>query len=109
MLITLFMGAFTIGLGITLVITGTGYLPAAEVSLLVLDESLTRFEIIGGPITLAAVITMTITGRIGRHDAPACYWPAQKLDPAKLGCGLYYTRGGTLTGFALRIRSRWNA
>ena len=35
----LFMGAFTIGLGIALVTTGTGYLPAAEVSLLVLIES----------------------------------------------------------------------
>ena len=37
--IILFMGAFTIGLGIALVTTGTGYLPAAEVSLLVLIES----------------------------------------------------------------------
>ena len=85
MLITLFMGAFTIGLGIALVTTGTGYLPAAEVSLLVLVESvlgplwpwlflgetLTKFEIIGGTITLAAVITMTIAGRNSRHDTPA--------------------------------------
>ena len=37
--VILFMGAFTIGLGIALVTTGTGYLPAAEVSLLVLIES----------------------------------------------------------------------
>ena len=85
MLITLFMGAFTIGLGIALVTTGTGYLPAAEVSLLVLvesvlgplwpwvflGESLTKFEIIGGTITLAAVITMTIAGRNNPHDTPA--------------------------------------
>ena len=72
--IILFMGAFTIGLGITLVSTGTGYLPAAEVSLLVLIESvlgplwpwvflgetLSKFEIIGGVITLASVITLII-------------------------------------------------
>ena len=72
--IILFMGAFTIGLGIALVTTGTGYLPAAEVSLLVLIESvlgplwpwvflgeaLTHMEIIGGAITLAAVIAMTL-------------------------------------------------
>ena len=38
-----------------------------------LDESLKKFEIIGGTITLAAVITMTIAGRISRHDAPARY------------------------------------
>jgi len=76
-LIILFMGAFTIGLGIALVTTGTGYLPAAEVSLLVLiesvlgplwpwvflDERLTNAEIIGGAITLVAVITLTVASR----------------------------------------------
>lgn len=76
-LIILFMGAFTIGLGIALVITGTGYLPAAEVSLLVLiesvlgptwpwlflGESVTNAEIIGGCITLAAVIALTLATR----------------------------------------------
>jgi len=75
--IILFMGAFTIGLGIALVTIGTGYLPAAEVSLLVLIESvlgpvwpwlflgeaLTMAEIIGGCITLAAVIALTIATR----------------------------------------------
>ena len=75
--IILFMGAFTIGLGIALVTTGTGYLPAAEVSLLVLIESvlgplwpwvflgeaLSKLEIIGGTITLAAVIAMTIASQ----------------------------------------------
>ena len=79
--IILFMGAFTIGLGIALVTTGTGYLPAAEVSLLVLIESvlgplwpwaflgeaLTNMEIIGGAITLAAVIAMTLAS----HKQPA--------------------------------------
>ena len=57
--------------------TGTGYLPAAEVSLLVLIESvlgplwpwiflgeaLTNMEIIGGTITLAAVIAMTFASQ----------------------------------------------
>jgi drug/metabolite transporter (DMT)-like permease len=76
-LMILFMGAFTIGLGIALVSIGTGYLPAAEVSLLVLiesvlgpawpwlflGESLTKSEIIGGCITLIALIILTITTR----------------------------------------------
>ena len=75
--IILLMGAFTIGLGIALVTTGTGYLPAAEISLLVLIESvlgplwpwvflgeaLTNMEIIGGAITLAAVIAMTLASQ----------------------------------------------
>ena len=75
--IILFMGAFTIGLGIALVTTGTGYIPAAEVSLLVLIESVlgpiwpwlflgetvTNYEVIGGMITLSAVIFFTISSR----------------------------------------------
>jgi hypothetical protein len=36
-----------------------------------LGESLTKFEITGGTITLAAVITMTIAGRNSRYDTPA--------------------------------------
>ncbi|HCW84232.1 MAG TPA: EamA family transporter, partial [Rhodobacteraceae bacterium] len=39
LMISLFMGAFTIGIGITLVTWGTPFVPAAEVSLLVLLES----------------------------------------------------------------------
>lgn len=80
--IIFFMGACTIGLGIALVTTGTGYLPAAEVSLLVLTESvlgpiwpwvflgeaMSKFEIIGGAITLAAVITLIIVSRTGSQD-----------------------------------------
>lgn len=75
--IILFMGAFTIGLGIALVTTGTGYIPAAEVSLLVLIESvlgpiwpwvflgepITIYEISGGVITLLAVAAFTIYSR----------------------------------------------
>ena len=67
--ITFFMGAFTIGLGIGLVTWGTPYVPTAEVSLLVLLESvlspiwvwlfmgeaLTPREIIGGGVVLIAV------------------------------------------------------
>ena len=73
----LFMGAFTIGLGIALVTTGTGYIPAAEVGLLVLIESVlgpiwpwvflgepvTIYEISGGVITLLAVAAFTIYSR----------------------------------------------
>ena len=74
MLIIFFMGAFTIGLGISMVTAGTVYLPAAEVSLLVLIESvlgplwpwiflgeaLSRSEILGGLITLTAVIVLIV-------------------------------------------------
>jgi len=75
--LTLFMGAFTIGIGIALVTWGTGYVPAAEVSLLVLTESvlgplwpwiflgqaMTLVEIIGGSIVLGAVATLAIASR----------------------------------------------
>ena len=68
------MGAFTIGVGIALVTTGTGYIPAGEVSLLVLIESvlgpiwpwvflgepITTYEVVGGTITLLAVMAFTI-------------------------------------------------
>lgn len=72
MSLSLFMGAFTIGLGITLVTTGTPFVPAAEVSLLVLIESvlgpiwvwiflseaMTTFELIGGILIFAALIIL---------------------------------------------------
>ena len=72
MSLSLFMGAFTIGLGITLVTTGTPFVPAAEVSLLVLIESvlgpiwvwiflseaMTTFELVGGILIFAALIVL---------------------------------------------------
>ena len=71
------MGAFTIGIGIALVTWGTGYVPAAEVSLLVLVESvfgpiwpwiflgevMTASEIVGGAIVLVGVATLALTTR----------------------------------------------
>ena len=74
---TLFMGAFTIGIGIAFVTWGTAYVPAAEVSLLVLIESvlgpvwpwlflgeaLSLSEIIGGTVVLAAVAVLALTAR----------------------------------------------
>ena len=72
MSLSLFMGAFTIGLGITLVTAGTPFVPAAEVSLLVLIESvlgpiwvwiflseaMTTFELVGGILIFAALIIL---------------------------------------------------
>lgn len=72
--ITLFMGAFTIGLGIGLVTWGTPFVPAAEVSLLVLLESvlspvwvwiflgetITWREIAGGSLVFLAVATVAV-------------------------------------------------
>lgn len=74
LMICLIMGAFTIGIGIGLVTWGTPYVPAAEVSLLVLLESvlspiwvwavlgeaMTLREILGGAIVLAAVAVMAL-------------------------------------------------
>jgi DME family drug/metabolite transporter len=71
------MGAFTIGIGIAFVTWGTAYVPAAEVSLLVLIESvlgpvwpwlflgeaLSLSEIIGGTVVLAAVAVLALTAR----------------------------------------------
>jgi len=82
LLLTLFMGAFTIGIGIALVTWGTGYVPAAEVSLLVLTESvlgplwpwiflgqaMTLTEILGGATVLAAVAGLTLATRDIRSD-----------------------------------------
>ncbi|MBE9475707.1 MAG: DMT family transporter [Proteobacteria bacterium] len=73
--IILFMGAFTIGLGIALVTWGTGHVPAAEASLLLLIESLlgpiwvwlflneamTLTEITGGALVLLSVATLAIS------------------------------------------------
>ena len=80
LLLTLFMGAFTIGIGIALVTWGTGYVPAAEVGLLVLTESvlgpiwpwiflgqaMTMTEIAGGGTVLAAVAGLALATR-DRH------------------------------------------
>ena len=77
LMLTLFMGAFTIGIGIALVTWGTGYVPAAEVSLLVLTESvlgpiwpwiilgqaMTLTEIGGGVIVLGAVAALALASR----------------------------------------------
>ncbi len=74
--LSLFMGAFTIGLGIALVTWAASYLPAPEVSILVLIESVTGplwvwlflgevttiSALIGGAIVLGAVILQTVGG-----------------------------------------------
>lgn len=84
LLLTLFMGAFTIGIGIALVTWGTGYVPAAEVSLLVLTESvlgplwpwiflgqaMTMTEIAGGITVLAAVAGLALATRDRNPDIP---------------------------------------
>jgi drug/metabolite transporter (DMT)-like permease len=73
----LFMGGFTIGIGIAFVTWGTSYVPAAEVSLLVLlesvlgpiwvwlfaNEAMTTPEMIGGIIVLVAVAAQAIVGQ----------------------------------------------
>ena len=85
LLLTLFMGAFTIGIGIALVTWGTGYVPAAEVSLLTLTESvlgpiwpwivlgqaMTLTEIGGGAIVLGAVALLALATRDPRRMKPA--------------------------------------
>ncbi|MCP5086248.1 MAG: DMT family transporter [Rhodobacteraceae bacterium] len=83
--IIFFMGAFTIGIGIGLVTWGTPYVPAAEVSLLVLLESvlsplwawvfigeaMSGRELTGGLLVLGAVALLAITKRPQRSDKPA--------------------------------------
>ena len=73
----LFMGGFTIGIGIAFVTWGTSYVPAAEVSLLVLlesvlgpiwvwlfvNEAMTLPEMTGGAIVLIAVAAQAIVGQ----------------------------------------------
>lgn len=75
--LSLFMGAFTIGIGIAFVTWGTPFVPAAEVSLLVLIESvlgpvwvwlflaeaMTPHEMLGGGIVLAAVVFLALARR----------------------------------------------
>ena len=75
--LTLFMGGFTIGIGIAFVTWGTSYVPAAEVSLLVLlesvlgpiwvwlfvNEAMTWPEMTGGAIVLVAVAAQTLVGQ----------------------------------------------
>ncbi|MEO1143833.1 MAG: DMT family transporter, partial [Pseudomonadota bacterium] len=74
--LSLLMGAFTIGLGIALVTWAASYLPASEVSILVLIESVTGpiwpwlflgetttiNVLIGGAIVLLAVVLQTLKG-----------------------------------------------
>lgn len=75
--LSLFMGGFTIGIGVGFVTWGTPYVPAAEVSLLVLlesvlgpiwvwlfvNEAMSSSEIIGGIIVLTAIAGQAIFGR----------------------------------------------
>ena len=75
--ISLIMGVFTIGLGIALVTWATPFLPAAEVSILVLLESIlgpvwvwlflgeiiSFAELIGGFTVISAVILMVYKSR----------------------------------------------
>ena len=74
LLIILIMGAFGIGIGITLVTWGASYVPAAEVSLLVLIESvlgpiwpwiflgeaMTLSEIFGGTLVLGSIVLFAL-------------------------------------------------
>ena len=74
--LSLFMGAFTIGLGIAFVTWAAGYLPSSEVSVLVLLESVlgplwvwwflgetaTVNVLVGGAIVLGAVVLQTVGG-----------------------------------------------
>jgi drug/metabolite transporter (DMT)-like permease len=80
--IILFMGAFTIGLGIAMVTWGTSAVPAAEVSLLLLIESLlgpiwvwvflgeamTTPEIIGGALVLFSVVALALSQKENQND-----------------------------------------
>ncbi|WP_120502138.1 DMT family transporter [Roseovarius sp. EL26] len=75
--LSLFMGGFTIGIGVGFVTWGTPYVPAAEVSLLVLlesvlgpiwvwlfvSEAMSSPEVIGGIIVLTAIAGQAIFGR----------------------------------------------
>jgi drug/metabolite transporter, DME family len=73
----LFMGAFTIGLGIALMTWGTAYVPAAEASLLLLiesllgpiwvwiflDETMTKTELAGAALVFVFVISFVLLQR----------------------------------------------
>ena len=83
--LSLFMGAFTIGLGIACVTLAAGFLPPSEVSVLVLLESVlgplwvwmflgetaSAYVLAGGAIVLAAVVLQAFGGRrAGRVPNP---------------------------------------
>ena len=88
--LSLFMGAFTIGLGIALVTWAASYLPASEVSILVLIESVTgpiwvwlflnegttSSALMGGAIVLGAVVLQTIWGQ-SEADTKSLTHPAK--------------------------------
>ena len=81
--ISLFMGAFSIGIGIAFVTWGASYVPAAEVSILVLIESvlgplwpwivlgetLTLYEVIGGVTVLGSVVAFALVSRRDARNA----------------------------------------
>jgi DME family drug/metabolite transporter len=83
--ISLFMGAFSIGIGIAFVTWGASYVPAAEVSILVLIESvlgplwpwivlgetLSKHEVIGGMIVLGSVVVFALVSRRDSRNAQA--------------------------------------
>lgn len=84
LMLALFMGAFTIGIGIALVTWGAPYVPAAEVSLLVLIESvlgplwpwlflgekMSMLEIIGGITVMTAVAGLALLGMEKKQKMP---------------------------------------
>ena len=83
--ISLFMGAFSIGIGIAFVTWGASYVPAAEVSILVLIESvlgplwpwivlgetLSKHEVIGGMIVLGSVVAFALVSRRASRNTQA--------------------------------------
>lgn len=84
LLIILGMGAFGIGIGITLVTWGASHVPAAEVSILVLiesvlgpvwpwlflNEAMTLSEILGGTLVLGSVVVFAIFSIRTETDSP---------------------------------------
>ncbi len=79
-LILIFMGSFTIGIGIMLVTLGTPYVPTSEVCLLVLLESvlgsiwpwifigekMSPLEVLGASIIIFAIILFSVVSRISQ-------------------------------------------
>mgnify|MGYP001206183752 CR=1 FL=1 len=79
-LILIFMGSFTIGIGIMLVTLGTPYVPTSEVCLLVLLESvlgsiwpwvfisekMSPLEVLGASIIILAIILFSFASRISK-------------------------------------------
>ncbi len=82
LLILLFMGSFTIGVGIMLVTWGTPYIPTSEVCLLVLLESvlgsiwpwifigenMTQLEVLGAITIIFAIILFSLTSKINNSS-----------------------------------------